>query len=271
MSSNGIVAGRLYGNDSDLYPVAIQHTMATPTQSSPETYDINFCYPLPKSNTLETPRIKLTPFLPKVHAAPFIAACQGHPDLTRYLPLTFPTLEIFLKFVEDWIRSDVGCILFAVLDKTKLSDAAGNGSGPEAEAYALAGIIGLVHTSPFSRTTEIGPVTILPQYQRTHVSSNAIGAVLKYCLDGPKLGGLGLRRVAWTAHPNNERSVKTAERMGMRKEGVLRWTWILEEGREGNGREVDMEERARVLGGIVCFWLFVGMIGRLGGGRRSIS
>jgi len=56
---------------------------------------------------------------------------------------------------------------------------------------------------------------------------------MRYCLDLPKDGGLGFRRVQWTASPANVTSIRAAERMGMKVEGTLRWMWVLPEGKEG--------------------------------------
>ena len=43
-----------------------------------------------------------------------------------------------------------------------------------------------------------------------------------------------VRRVVWQANPLNVASVRAAERLGFRKEGVLRWTWPLPPGRNGH-------------------------------------
>ncbi|KAJ7696537.1 hypothetical protein B0H17DRAFT_1158636 [Mycena rosella] len=113
-------------------------------------------------------------------------------------------------------------ILFAVIDKTK------------GEQGALAGVIGLTSVSTLNLSAEIACVVCLPAFQRTFVNSNAVGLVLKYCLDLPADGGLGFRRVQWTANAANAVSVRAAERMGMKREGTLRWTAVLGEGKEGN-------------------------------------
>jgi RimJ/RimL family protein N-acetyltransferase len=56
-----------------------------------------------------------------------------------------------------------------------------------------------------------------------------VGLLLNYLLEAP----LSLRRVTWLANARNERSVKAAERMGFRLEGILRWHRILPEGKDG--------------------------------------
>jgi RimJ/RimL family protein N-acetyltransferase len=68
---------------------------------------------------------------------------------------------------------------------------------------------------------------ILPSFQRTHVTSNAVGLLLHYALDLPVDGGLGLRRAVWQANVFNEASVRSAERMGFKLEAVLRWDRVL--------------------------------------------
>jgi RimJ/RimL family protein N-acetyltransferase len=93
------------------------------------------------------------------------------------------------------------------------------------------------------QSTEIGYIMILPAFQRTHVCTNAVGLLLHYCLELPttvlhlapsdadrrqRFGpGLGLRRVQWQAHADNAPSIATAERIGFRKEGIIRWDRIV--------------------------------------------
>ena len=116
-------------------------------------------------------------------------------------------------------------ILFAIIDKTR-------GSG------ALAGVIGLFFMSAENLSVEVGWDLVFPAFRRTYVTNNAIGLLVRYCLELPSTAqrtGLGLRRVQWTAHTANQASQTAAQRMGFKEEGVLRWTWVLPEGKEGNG------------------------------------
>jgi RimJ/RimL family protein N-acetyltransferase len=76
----------------------------------------------------------------------------------------------------------------------------------------------------------IGPVIILASFQRTHVTTHAVGLVVQYALNlpsDPALPGLGLRRVEWLAGSNNEQSITTAQRLGFRMEGTHRWARVL--------------------------------------------
>lgn len=168
---------------------------------------------------------------PSVHGKQFFAATVNTP-IFQYVPIgPFENVEQFLDtFVEGWIRTNPACTLFAVYDKTKATP--GNADGE------LAGAIALLNTSTVNLVTEIGFVLMLPAFRRTHVTSNAVGLLLHYALDLPTAGGLGLRRVVWQTSHINAASIRTAERMGFKWEGLLRWMWVLPEGKElGNGRE----------------------------------
>ena len=95
-----------------------------------------------------------------------------------------------------------------------------------------------MHTSPANLSGEIWWVVVFPAFQRTYVTTNAIGLLLRYCLElpsAPQWPGLGFRRVQWTAHTANPVSQAAAQRMGFEEEGVLHWTWVTAEGKEGNG------------------------------------
>ncbi|KAJ6598163.1 acyl-CoA N-acyltransferase [Mycena vulgaris] len=193
----------------------------------PHPDDPNFCFPIP--HQLETDRVKLVPFVPSEHADAFIAAVRGHDEVFAYLPWgPFASADDLLTtLVLGRIQPDRGSVLFAVLDKTAPG------------APQLAGTIGFLDTSPANRSTEIGFVITLPRFQRTHVTSGAVGLLLRFALEG-----LGLRRVAWKANAWNARSVRAAERMGFRQEAVLRWdrvlpAWKTEGGNGGGVREGD--------------------------------
>jgi len=134
------------------------------------------------------------------------------------------------NFLKD---PDPGVVLFAVIDKTKPASAA----DPQG---ALAGIMCYMNTSSVNLCTEIA-ITILPPFQRTHVTSNAVGLLLQYALEPPSRSGLGLRRVQWQCSSMNAPSNRTAERMGFKKEGVMKWHRVYPEGKDKgkvhNGRE----------------------------------
>ena len=114
------------------------------------------------------------------------------------------------------------------MSETSLGDGLADG--------ALAGVMGCTNTSAPHLTAEIGFVLTFTRFQRTHVTSHAIGLLLHYALDVPSAGGLGLRRNEWRASPSNQASIRAAERMGFKRDGYFRWNWVLPEGKEmGNG------------------------------------
>ena len=198
--------------------------------ASEDPYDINWPFPLPTA--LETKRVQLVPFIPSLHAQLFIDAVKDHLQMFRYMPWALQDPHEFQWFVE-WLRADSTSILFCIIDKTTPDT-----SRPELGG-SVAGLIGLYATSAQNLTTEIGPVIVAPAFQHTHVSSNATGIIMHYALDLTS-GSLGMRRVQWKANTMNVASVKVAQRMGFTYEGILRWAFVLPEGREGKrSREGD--------------------------------
>lgn len=197
----------------------------------PDPFDINFVFPL-HLESLETDRVKLVPFIPRVYGEAYWANVGNNPDLLRYYPAAWPTYESFLTYHETYIRRSPENTLLAILDKTRPDPEHPERSG------SFAGVLGLYHTSSANLCTEIAFVVIFPAFQRTHVASNAVGILLRYCLEPPSASppGLGLRRVQWCAHERNVASAKLAERMGFKREGVMRWHWVLPEvlARDGN-------------------------------------
>lgn len=80
------------------------------------------------------------------------------------------------------------------------------------------------------------------------MTSNAIGILLRFCLEVPSRtpGALGLRRVQWTANPANVKSINSAKRMGLKEEGVMRWYLTSPANREGEpSREGDPKQNLR--------------------------
>jgi len=139
------------------------------------------------------------------------------------------------------MESAIGSVLFAIF----VNSAQGN---PE----TMAGIIGLLNTSPDNAVTELGLVRLLikflkygfltdsyqviifPKFHRTFVTTNAIGLLLQYVLDEPP-SGLGLRRAQWQANSANEASIRAATRLGFTLEGIIRWQRVLPRDKKGKG------------------------------------
>jgi len=220
----------------------------------PDPYDINWMMPLHET-TLESDRVKLTPFVPSLYARPYADQVKAHPDIHRYYPLDLTSLDKILFEIETLVRSRPAYILFAIIDK--------------ARGGAFTGVIGLFGASPTNLSAEIAWIVVFPEFRRTYVTSNAVGLILNYCLElpsaPPERRGLGFRCVQWTAHPENQPSIALAKRMGFKEEGLLRWTWVVPQVVEGMGsRCATGIRRARTPDGTVSCCRFVLMIGRMG-------
>ncbi|PFH52970.1 hypothetical protein AMATHDRAFT_45877 [Amanita thiersii Skay4041] len=196
--------------------------------SSDEPFDINFILPIPE--VIETDRIKLALFIPSIHTEPYVSKHQQDPTLDRYLPIpSLNTLEQYNGFMYSFFQPDPTSVLFAIIDKTKIDP---NASEKENLFKSIAGIIGVLHCSPNDRSVEFAPVIVLPEFQHTYVSKNAVGAMLKFWLDVPSQGGMGFRRAVWTCNPMNEASIRFAEKMGFKQEGIMRWVMVLPEDKQ---------------------------------------
>lgn len=197
----------------------------------PELYDYNFCVPVDFTR-LETDRVALTPLEPRVHASFWFEQASQDPSFEAWMSFRNDTLEQLLRRLESWRRSPTLLIL-AIIDKGR------PGQAPVVPGGSFAGIIGLVQYSSQHLSAEIAPVMVFPTFQKTYVASTAIGLLLRYCLEVPANGGLGLRRVGWTANSLNAASVKAALRMGFKYEATLRWSSVLlDDKKVGDGRKL---------------------------------
>lgn len=122
----------------------------------PDPYDVNFMWPIDFS-LLESERVKLVPFIPRLHAQTYVDHTAPYPDISRYLPFDFSTLGAVLSFVEAFIRRDPGCIAFAVMDK--------GSDGKDVEGK-MAGVIALIKSNT-NLVTELGWVVMFPEYHRS--------------------------------------------------------------------------------------------------------
>ncbi|KAG8906504.1 hypothetical protein FRB99_006724, partial [Tulasnella sp. 403] len=188
-----------------------------------ELIDLNFCLPIPSQ--LSSARVALVPFVPSLHVSQYLEGTADHPSLFTYLPygpLNVNDLPGFYEWFETRIRGDSGTLMFAIIDRTKPSPS----SHPD-QGGAFAGVIAYLNTSLSNLSTEIGHLLILPEWQRTFLTTNAVGLLLMHALEVPGHGGYGLRRVQWQANEQNAPSVKAAKRLGFDMEGIIRWDRIL--------------------------------------------
>lgn len=192
-----------------------------------EPFDVNFCLPVQDHfDRLESDRVKLVPFQPRLHARAFVEQLVEDPETTQWIVMS-TTLDEFLPAFERLFRRDTGQCTFAVIDKLRPDPAYPRLDG------GLAGMVSLAVDNPATLAAEVGIITF-PAYQATYVTTHAMGLLLKLTLDVAG-NGLGLRRVQWCTHSKNQKSVHAAERLGFKMEGVLHWLRVLPERKEGNG------------------------------------
>ncbi|CAL1702566.1 unnamed protein product [Somion occarium] len=123
-----------------------------------DPYDVNFCFPV---RELQNDKVKLTPFIPSLHAESWFTASRDHPELYDWVPFgPFDAKEHWVKTViEERIQPDPGTLLFAVFDKVK--------APPESSDFPLAGHIGLLNTSVENLMTEVAFVFTIPAYRKS--------------------------------------------------------------------------------------------------------
>ncbi len=190
----------------------------------PDPYDINFAWPLPES--LQTDRLKIVPFVPRVHAETYWANIKDHLlALFRYYPFVLRTLPEFLAWLELSCRRNPHHTFLAVIDRTR-PDPAHPGWGG-----SLAGLLAVFNTAPKNLVTELGYIIVFPEFHHTHVAKEMVALMLRYLLALPTASppGLGFRRVEWRAHPGNKPSLGLAERVGFTRDGTVKWLWVLPE------------------------------------------
>ncbi|KAL4066620.1 acyl-CoA N-acyltransferase [Scleroderma citrinum] len=212
-------------------------------------YDVNFCFPV---RDLENGRVKLTPLVPSIHADLLFQGCADHPELFQYLPFgPYGSASDFTEgLIEGRIHPSPSMVLYAIIDKTRCPDTTLTSLPHAPSRVNFAGMIGYLNTCPINLKTEIGFIMVFPPFQRTHVATNAVGLLLQYALDPPSSSdnvrshGLGLRRVQWQTNELNTQSIRTAERMGFKFEGILRWDRVLPSGKGklGNGVQLRADD-----------------------------
>ena len=88
-------------------------------------------------------------------------------------PGPYETKEEFIqKFIEEMSNAKTDMLTYAVIDKTQPPS-------DEDEEGALAGMISYMSSSTVNLCTEIGFVIVLPPFQRTHVTTHAVGLMLQ--------------------------------------------------------------------------------------------
>jgi len=186
--------------------------------------ETKFIFPI---RPLSNDRVALIPWKTTEHSKPFVELTKDYPELFIYLPWgPFPTVDKFHQWYCNRIATDPTQMIYAVFNK-----------GVDGQPDEMTGMIGYLNSNADHAVLEIGCVITIPRFQRTHVTTNAVGLLLQYCLDSPP-SGLGLRRVQWQANSQNTNSVRAAQRLGFTLEGIIRWQRVLADDCEGNGVDI---------------------------------
>lgn len=192
----------------------------------------------PISTPIANDRVKLVPFDLDLHGAAFIAQSADHPEL--YANMSFTPFTTVNELKEPFNSPDSILSLsnsahttLAIIDKTR-------DRSPEDPEGELAGMVGYINTSRTHLSSEIGAIVVLPRYQRSHVTSNTVGLMLRYAFTAAEEGGMGLQRVQWHCSTANTASARVAERMGFEKVGRIPYHFKFPLGKRygklGNGR-----------------------------------
>ena len=162
--------------------------------------------------TLEGARVRLEP-LEERHRAEFVAAACSDPGIFRWFTHQWDTPELAQGFF-DHLRASVGrgeCVAFATIDRA---------------TGRLAGGTCFMALAPEHRRLEIGSTWIVPEFQRTHVNTEAKLLMFRHCFEM-----LGCVRVELKTDVLNERSRNAMLRIGCTQEGVLRSHMVCQGGR----------------------------------------
>ena len=153
--------------------------------------------------TLEGAYLRLEP-LATTHA-PRLFEIGNEPSIWTYLPSApFKTPPDALRWIEDALR--------AAEQRTQLPFAAVDGA-----SGMIAGSTRYLDLNPNERSIEIGWTWYGTSYQRTPLNTEAKFLLLEHAFER-----LGAVRVQFKTDLRNERSQRAIERLGARREGVLR-------------------------------------------------
>ena len=128
----------------------------------PDPYDINFCFPIDFA-TLETEKVKLLPFIPRLYAEIYLEQTLQHRDLNVWYSAKPPSSLGEILYLLESLRLDSSFVGLAIIDKDRPDPAHPAWQG------SLAGFIALTNASPQNLSAEIGSVRIFPAFQRTYV------------------------------------------------------------------------------------------------------
>ena len=156
--------------------------------------------------TLATPRLRLRPF--RVDDTDAMHQCYADPEVMRFWNRPPHTRR---RQTERTIRRAIA----ATPAKSRIWAVA------DAATDRCLGMVNYHNASPQHRSADIGYL-IHPSHHRQGIAAEAVTALIDHCF-----GPLAMHRLTAFIDPDNTASCRLAERLGFRREGLLRETIFL--------------------------------------------
>lgn len=160
---------------------------------------------------LENKRVRIEP-LELRHIDELANIVTSQPDLLRYSPPKFGTVELLAKYIEKnyGLRTKSLKYPFAIYDKNKAT---------------YAGSTSYMNISQENQRLEIGSTWIGAAFQRTGLNHNCKFLLTQYAFET-----LEVERLEFKTDKRNVQSQKAIERIGGKYEGLLRSHTLMSDG-----------------------------------------
>ena len=168
----------------------------------------------PEPVTLTGRFVRLEPLDADRHAAALFAASSGQPlDLAGRAVGAYDAEELVWRYLFQGPFDDPGAFRAYLQDQVSGADRLCL-CVIERESEAPVGVVNLMSNVPAFLRIELGGIWYSPIVQRTQANLESTYLLLLHCFD------LGYRRVEWKCDSRNERSRRSALRMGFTFEGI---------------------------------------------------
>ncbi|PTS84815.1 GNAT family N-acetyltransferase [Pseudomonas sp. HMWF032] len=161
--------------------------------------------PVPAHESLDGQYVRLEPLDPARHGDELWQALQGpdsDPVLWEYLPYGPFSERAGFDAWQSGHAASRDPLFFSVIDLRQ---------------QRAVGLLSFLRITPKDGSIEIGHIAFGRAMQRSPASTEAV-----YLLAKLALGTLGYRRLEWKCNADNARSMRAAERLGFRYEGLFR-------------------------------------------------
>ena len=164
-----------------------------------------------KDIILENERVRMEPLV-SVHCDSLAHIVNENPDLLKYSPAKFGTLDLLKDYVVNNIalRETGKKYPFVIFDK---------------QFNEYAGSTSFLNISDKDKRLEIGSTWIGEKYQRTGLNRNCKLLLLTYAFEE-----LAIERLEFKTDSRNKQSQKAIEGIGAKYEGVLRSHMLMSDG-----------------------------------------